>query len=186
MPKRILLLVLLAGLALPAAAAELAGVKMPDRVDASGKSLVLNGMGVRKATILRVKVYVAGLYLEQKSTSAAEILSSTQIKRLVLYFVHDASQSQVSDAWKEGFAKNAGNVAPLQNRLNQLVGFMTDFRPGNSLVFTYRPNSGVEVAVNQQIRGTLPGDDFARALFSIWLGPKPPNDDLKAGLLGLH
>ena len=35
-----------------------------------------------------------------------------------------------------------------------------------------------------QGKGPIPGEDFARALFGIWLGPKPPNPDLKSGLLG--
>ena len=33
-------------------------------------------------------------------------------------------------------------------------------------------------------QGTIKGDDFAKAFFSIWLGAKPPNPELKAGLLG--
>jgi len=187
MSKRSFLVLLsLFALALPAVAAELAGVKMPDRVVVSGKPLLLNGMGIRKATFLRVKVYVAGLYLETKSTDAAKILASTQIERLSLHFVHDASRSQVSDAWKEGFEKNGEKLAPLRERLEKLQGFMTDFRPGDTLEFTCFPGSGVEVAVKGQVRGTLPGDDFTRALLSIWLGPEPPNEDLKTGLLGLH
>ena len=31
---------------------------------------------------------------------------------------------------------------------------------------------------------TLPGKDFADAIFSVWLGAKPVDGDLKKGLLG--
>jgi hypothetical protein len=31
---------------------------------------------------------------------------------------------------------------------------------------------------------TIPGKDFADALFSVWLGPKPVEDALKRALLG--
>jgi hypothetical protein len=40
------------------------------------------------------------------------------------------------------------------------------------------------VGVNGTVKGTIAGDDFGRALFSIWLGSRPPNPGLKAGLLG--
>ena len=52
------------GLALGSAApaAELAGVTMPDTDTVEGKTLKLNGLGLRKKMVF--KVYVAGLYLE--------------------------------------------------------------------------------------------------------------------------
>jgi hypothetical protein len=50
--------------------------------------------------------------------------------------------------------------------------------------FTYKPRSGVLVDVGGAAKGTVEGDDFAKALLSIWLGARPPNANLKAGLLG--
>ena len=47
-------------------AASLAGVTLPDSQQVAGKNLVLNGLGLRSK--MMVKVYVAGLYLEQKSS----------------------------------------------------------------------------------------------------------------------
>jgi hypothetical protein len=181
----VLLVATLLGLSAPASARELAGVNMPERVSVAGKTLVLNGMGVRKATFLNVKVYVAGLYLESKSADPAVVIASVQTKRLVLQFVRDVTRDQIVDAWEEGFRKNGDKDLPrLRARIRQLDGWMTAFHSGDALTFTYVPGSGVEVKVKGAIAGTLPGDDFARALFSIWLGPEPPNADLKAGLLG--
>lgn len=179
------LVLALVGFSAPAPARELAGVKMPDRTMVAGKSLVLNGMGIRKATILNVKVYVAGLYLEAKSTDAASVIASVKVKRLVLQFVRDVTRDQIIEAWKEGFEKNAGKDLPrLQSRIATLNGAMVKFRSGEALTFSYVPGSGIEVQVKGTVAVTLPGDDFARALFSIWLGQEPPNAELKAGLLG--
>src|SRR5262245_6919743 len=47
----------------PALGAECLAVKVPDSVKTGGADLVLNGLGIRKATFLEVKVYVAALYL---------------------------------------------------------------------------------------------------------------------------
>ena len=49
-------------------AGSLAGVSLPDSQQVAGKTLALNGLGLR--TKFMVKVYVAGLYLEQKSSDA--------------------------------------------------------------------------------------------------------------------
>ena len=63
------------GLAAEAAAAkELAGATMPDTLTVAGKTLKLNGMGLRKKAIF--KVYVGGLYLEAPSKDAAAILAA--------------------------------------------------------------------------------------------------------------
>jgi hypothetical protein len=42
---------------------------------------------------------------------------------------------------------------------------------------------GIEVDVNGAVKGTIAGEDFARAFISIWLGAMPPNPELKSGLL---
>jgi hypothetical protein len=182
---RVALVAALLGLSPSLSARELAGVNMPDRVASAGRSLVLNGMGIRKATFLKVKVYVAGLYLERKSADANTVIGSAQAKRLVLQFVRDVTRDQIVEAWQEGFEKNAGQDLPrLRARIRQLSGWMADLHAGDVLTFTSVPGSGVEVQVRGKITGTLPGDDFARALFSIFLGPEPPNADLKIGLLG--
>lgn len=158
---------------------------MPDRIDVAQKALVLNGMGMREATILNVKVYVAGLYLETKSSDARQVIESAQVKRLVLHFVRDVKRDQVTDAWNDGFRKNAGkNAAALAARIQKLNGWMRDFRPHDTLTFTCVPGTGVTVDVNATTKGTIEGDDFARGLLSIWLGADPPNASLKAGLLG--
>ena len=40
------------------------------------------------------------------------------------------------------------------------------------------------VEINDAAKGTVDGADLAAAMLGIWLGPEPPNDDLKDGLLG--
>lgn len=170
--------------AAPAWAAERAGVSHPDTAQVAGKTLVLNGLGVREATILNVDVYVAALYLPARTSNAQQILSSNDPKKLVLKFVRDVGRADVVNAWNEGFANNAGNVAPLRERINKLNSWMTDMPNRGTLAFTYEPGVGVKVEVNGVNKGTIAGEDFARALFSIWLGPKPPNAGLKRGLLG--
>jgi hypothetical protein len=57
-------------------------------------------------------------------------------------------------------------------------------KSGQRLRFVHRPGEGIQVDGDRTNKGVIAGDDFARALFSIWLGSRPPNTGLKAGLLG--
>ncbi len=166
-------------------AGELAGVALPDQVTVEEKTLSLNGLGLRQATWLKVNVYVVGLYLESRSADAEAIIASEQTKRIVMQFVRAVGRKEIVKAWSESFAENAGDGAEaLKPRVDTLNSWMPDLVKGGTIVFTYLPGVGVRVEALGQMKGTIPGGDFAHALFSIWLGAKPPNPGLKAGLLG--
>jgi hypothetical protein len=172
-------------LAAPAHAAECGGVRLPDSVTVNGTELTLNGLGLREATVFNVDVYVAGLYLEHRSTSGPEIIASPGPKRLVLRFVRDVSHDEMAEALQQGFARNAGGaLGSLNARVARLSGWMPELHDGSVVTFTYQPGAGVQVQTGASVRGTIEGDDFARVFFSIWLGASPPNAGLRRGLLG--
>lgn len=169
--------------AVPAHARECADVRFPDRVTVEGTSLVLNGLGVREATVFNVNVYVAALYVEQRSNSGPAILGSDTKKRLVLRFLRDVDRADIVGAFNEGFQHAAGGGA-LAARIRQLNGWVPQARERASWTFTYVPGTGLHAAFGGRERGVIPGADFARAFFGIWLGSHPPNPGLKTGLLG--
>lgn len=173
--------------AIPAAhAQECEGVRMPSRITVEGRTLVLNGMGVREATAFNVNVYVAGLYLEGGRTrSSAEAVRPDKAKKLVLMFVRDVDREDIVEAWSTGFRQNAGqSFQEHRANLQRLNGWMTNVREGQEMSFTYVPGKGIQVRVGNRTRGTIEGDEFARVFFSIFVGPRPPNAGLKTGLLG--
>jgi len=173
----------LAAVAVPAHARRCEDVTFPDRVSVAGTQLVLNGLGVREATVFNVNVYVAALYLEQRSTSGPAILASDTKRRLVLHFVRDVDRDDITGAFTEGF-QHAGGGAALAARIRQLNGWVPAARDGASWTFTYVPGEGTHAAFGGRERGVIPGADFMRAFFGIWLGSHPPNSGLKRGLLG--
>jgi len=161
------------------------GVAFPEQIQTDGATLTLNGLGLRKATFLKVKVYVGALYLPQASQDANAILKANAPKQLVLHFVRDVGGDDLSKGWDEGFENNAGEqLAALKPRIDAFKAMMTDVKKGDTLSMRHKPGAGVEVAVKGAAKGAIKGDDFARALFAIWLGQNPPNDELKTGLLG--
>ncbi len=164
-------------------AASLAGVTLPDTTQVGGTTLVLNGMGVRSKSM--VKVYVGGLYLPRKSSDAESILKSDEAKQLTMKFLHAVAKSQLVDTFNGSFADNApGAVSSMKSEIAQLMGALDSMKVGDQLAFTYVPGTGTSVAINGQNKVTIAGAAFAPVLFSAWLGPKPPNADMKKGLLG--
>src|SRR5215831_9198569 len=161
------------------------GVNFPDQVQVDGTTLALNGLGLRLATMLKVKVYVAALYVAKTSNDANAILGASTPSELVLHFVRDVGASDMRKAWEEGFEKSAKDQMPaLKDRIATLNGWMADMKTGQKMTFTFKPGTGVQVDVNGSAKGTIKGDDFAKAFLAIWLGPEPPNPEIKAGLLG--
>jgi hypothetical protein len=183
--KRLAAALVALALASPAAARKVGGHEFPDAIDAGGQRLVLNGGGLRKK--LFVKVYAAALYLPQPSREDAAVVALEAPKAVVMSFLRDLSRAQVMGAFREGFEKNsAGPGLPdLLSRLDRLAeAIPEELKEGQDMSVTYVPGEGTTVQAAGGRKVTIPGKDFADALFRNWLGPKPADDDLKAGLLG--
>ena len=168
-----------------AAARDCDGVSFPEQVQVHGETLTLNGLGLRKATIFGIKVYVGALYLPHPTADAAAILGSQQPAEVELRFVFHVTAGQLRSAWQEGFEKSAGGELPgLQTRIAQLDGWMQSVGSGQRMTFLRIPGVGIQYSLDGALQGTISGDDFAKAFLAIWLGPSPPSPGLRAGLLG--
>jgi hypothetical protein len=164
-------------------AADVSGVNVPDTATVDGKALKLNGAGLRKKAIF--KVYVAGLYVETPSHDAAALLSSNQVKSMRLHMLRSLKGKQISDAIVEGFERNSkAQQEKLKARLDQLTAMFPDVSEGDDIVMTWVPDKGTKVTIRGTDRGTIDGRDFADALFAVWLGPDPVQEDLKKALVG--
>jgi hypothetical protein len=166
-----------------AAGVEVAGVKMAEKVTIEGRSLKMNGMGLRKGLVF--KVYVAGLYLESPSRDAPTIISSDQIKSMRLHILRSLSGPEVADAISEGFWRNVKQPRnAFEERVGRLRAMIPDVREGDLIELTYVPGKGTVVAAGGRQKGVIEGKDFADVLFSVWLGENPVQSDLKKALLG--
>jgi hypothetical protein len=158
-------------------------ISFPRHLQVSGSDLTLNGLGVRKATFLKVNVYVAALYVAQPSRDPKAIIESDQPQQITLQFVRNVGADDLRKAFVEDFEHDP-SAAALKERVARLNGWMSDMKTGQRLIFVRLPHSGIQVSVNGVQKGLIEGDDFARALISIWMGATPPNPELKSGLLG--
>jgi hypothetical protein len=179
----VLALLAVTTLGIAARAGELAGATLPDTLNAGEKAVKLNGLGLRKKTM--IKVYVGGLYLETLSTDADKILAADQAKAIRMHFLRGLTKGQIVEGFQEGFEANAKDKTGQKAAFEKMLALVPDRKAGETLTFVYLPGKGTTVQAGDKDLGTFEGKGFADAVFSIWLGPKPPTEDLKKGMLGL-
>lgn len=167
----------------PAFSAEEAGVTLPDTVMVNSHKLMLNGIALREKFVF--DVYVAGLYLMEKSSDTNAILQNDGPRMMVMHFLRDVDAKAINKAWYEGLDANVENVTPeLRAKFDQLANMMSDIKDGEVMGFTYDPATGTEVMVAGQSKGGIMGKDFADAILATWIGPKPgPGKSFKKHLL---
>ncbi|MGE0623496.1 MAG: chalcone isomerase family protein [Pseudomonadales bacterium] len=163
-------------------AAELSGVTFQDSIPAGAQNISLNGLGLRKVTF--IKVYVGGLYLAAPTSDAQTVLDSEQAKAVRMHFLRDVSRDQLIEAFEEGFDANAPDKDGSGPEFERMLTLVPDVKEGEELTFLYLPGAGTTLTLGAAELGTFTGKPFSDAVFSLWMGPKPPNADLKKGMLG--
>lgn len=172
-------------------AGELEGVRLDDRVQVDGQALELNGMALRTSWLVRI--YVAGLYLPRKATSADSAINGDGPKRMVLVMMRDATAEQFCEFIEGGL--NANNdeadikrVRAQTESLYSKIRAIGEASAGTRIVLDYAPSTA---ATTLLVDGTPQGEpihgrEFFRALLRIWLGERPAQPQVKRMLLGVE
>jgi hypothetical protein len=169
--------------ALPAAAAERDGVAFPDRVEAAGRTLVLNGTGTRTYSLLRIKVYVAALYLEAPSRDAAAVLASPGPKLVTMRYLQPVGRDDAAEAWRHYLEANCTGACRLPaDAVERFAALLDPVAKGDTQAFLFA-DGGVELSANGRARGRVDDPAFARLLLATWIGDAPTSEAVKEGLL---
>jgi Chalcone isomerase-like len=170
-----------------APAVTLAGIDIPETYQIDGKTLVLNGYALRTLTLLRVKIYVAALYMPQKTYDAQGVMASPGPKVVVVHYLHSGTKDQVESRYREGEAENCGNGgcdASLEADFERLVKTAPAIEAGDTATFVVTDKT-LRIAFNNR-----PLEQFGRAalgnlVLASFIGPHPPSTEFRASLLGL-
>jgi Chalcone isomerase-like len=186
MQRALLILAIVVPAWFVARAAELDGVQMPDTLEVDGKTLKLNGFGLRTYSFLDIHIYVASLYLEHLSTDPAAIIRSPETKLLTVRFERSVSAEDARKAWREGLQNNC--LAPCHLDPADVERFLAEVpdmhnRDNYSVLFTQH---GATVTVGGRRIGAITQRQFAEAILATFLGPRPASPKLKQALLAGH
>lgn len=174
----------LLALCFSAHAATLAGVTLPDSSTVGGQPVTLNGLGLREKFLF--DIYVGGLYLTKTTHDGAAAIAADEPKKVVMHFVYSkVTHQQMIDSFEEQFGQLPAAAAQRAN-IEKIESWVpAEITAGKELIFEYTPGVGTSMFVGSQKMGTIPGTDFMKLVFSIYVGPHPPTEDLKRGMLGL-
>ncbi len=164
---------------------EIEGIDIPESVTVSGKSLQLNGAGVR--TKFFFDIYIGALFLPAKVTTYSGVVAMPGPKQVSMTFLYDeVAREKLTAAWDEGFENNLpeSDLAALKDRLEQFNGLFVTAHKGDVFTFTFLADGSTRVVFNGKEAGRIAGEDFQQALLLVWLGDNPADSDLKKGMLG--
>ena len=160
----------------------------PGDASVAGTPLQLNGVGLRAAFIY--KVYLAGLYLPAKATTGAAVFSETGPKRLQVRMLMNGPSDEFAKAFTGGIAKRtpAAQVAAMKDRIaafDRTLRSVGDVKKGDVVNLDYAPAVGLTMTINGKPYGApVPGADLYAALLDIFVGDRPVDARMKAGMLG--
>lgn len=186
MKKFILLLVAVATFQVASAQTQVGEVTLPNTLSFNSQNLNLNGTGIRTKALM-LKLYSAGLYLKQKSSDAKAITDADETMAIRLVITSRfVSSDAMTEAVEEGFdASTDGNTKPIKNEIKKFMSFFSDeIVESDTFDITYQKGKGSVMYKNGKELGSIAGMEFKKALFGIWLGKYPADDELKEGLLG--
>jgi hypothetical protein len=159
--------------------------EIPSAMEYKGTKLILNGQGTRVKFFM--KVYDSSLYLVSASSNAEEIINKDAAMAIRI----DVTSSLVTvDAMKkalsDGLVKSTGNnTGPITKEIDQLTStFNSDVSTGDFYEFIYLPDAGTNVVKNSEYIDTIPGIEFKKAFFGIWISNNPIQKNLKKAMLG--
>jgi hypothetical protein len=191
-------LVLSCGLALAAPlAADVSepktGVTFSERLEGTDQVLLGVGLRVKKITFIKVSVYAVGLYVSEAALKgplasqrgkppSPELFKLLQWgdfdKTLVLRFVRDVGERKVQDAMREALAQDTDPKI-----LDIFVSFFPEVRNGGECRLSWLPGGRLEATMLGQRKPAIADKSFAAAVFGLYVGEHPLQEDIRAGLV---
>jgi|GEM_PF-6959616 len=148
--------------------------------------LTLNGEGLRVAEFLflKFKAYRAKLFVLEKSSDPNVLLESKSPMELSIEYLRDFDLKQTKDAWTFQYRDSeAPKYSGIEEDIKSLRESSKAIRSGDTHKFKFLDQK-TEFFINQEKVTEFKRPEFRKSFLHIFLGPKPPTEDLKKGLLG--
>jgi hypothetical protein len=159
------------------------GVSFNTELKLDGENLVINGAGLREKYFM--DLYVAGLYVPKKTEDAKKVIyDDTEMAIHIKIVSSSVTRERFIESVNAGFATSKHGSAS-KEEIKKFAGFFSEpIKEGDKINLDYIPGKGVRVTKNGDVKGTIAGLDFKKALFGIWFGTPPVQESLKNEMLG--
>ena len=157
----------------------------PDTLAAGGRTLALNGVGVRVFFHI-VDAYATGLYLGQPAHTADAVIAGPNPKAVLTTFLHAATLGQVrdeSEAIHRRFCAQTACSAADQASYAIFMAHLAPTHAGETQLIVVT-DAGVAITRDNQPVVTIPDPSFGQNLIRSLLGPAAPTARYRRGLLG--
>jgi len=168
-------------------ARQIEGVEIPESVKVEGKTLHLNGAGMRTISPLDVPVnlYVASFYTPEPIRNEKAALAAEAPLQFNFTFLQGVNKTLISQAWRAQFSHSVTETYPGyehdKDTFLQLLGNL-DKNGRDTVEFV---GDETRVLDSGRLMGVVHGRNFQKAYLSLLFGPKPASRRLKPELLGL-
>ncbi len=167
---------------------KISGVVFDRRVQVAGADLQLNGVGMR--AVAWFKAYAVGMYLTARAGSAEQAVNTPGPKRLQLRMMRELPAVEFTKAFRQGMGRNGtaelqAKLATRVERFSEVITALGTLREGDTVNLDFDPARGTLFTMNGKAHGAATeGEDFYANLLLAFVGDKPYDEKMKAGLLG--
>ena len=156
------------------------------------QTLLLNGNGIRHQAAS--PLYSAGLYLDQRAATSAEVLGRVGAGQLRVVMLRDVSAAEMGELLASGMVANASDeelnrLIPALFGLGVLLGEQKKLAAGDSFQIESKPGGEMTISIKtpsqvEPVMRVFAQPELFGLMLRMWLGSHPADEGLKNALLG--
>ncbi len=159
-----------------------------DAITVNGTDMVVTGVALREKTFLKVDVYTIVSYVKKGVSlgedKAAGLLNLEEPKMLQMDLTRGFSNKKLKNAFSEVIEDNYDDMSAFQSDMDTFLAYFTaDAEEGDRIIFGFCPAEGLKTSLNGTELGVIDNVAFMKALWTVWFGAKPANEDMRDNLV---
>lgn len=156
---------------------------IPSIINIDGKTLQLNGSGIRKKFFF--KIYIGALYTENKISNINDLFKDDFNGMIRMRFLYKKVDSKkLRDAFVEDITHNTPEYINDEAVKKFINTFNFDTVSGDIVDIVFKDGKYVIVKYNGEVKNTIESKKLVEAVLKVWFGDKPVNEKLKKAMLG--
>ncbi len=169
----------------PALSAQIDGVTFPDEYRAGDGRLAIRGYAILNYMLV-IRAYAGALYLAP-AVPRSHALSDTP-RILELHYFHAISAEEFRTSTTEMIRRNTTpeTFNGIRREIDAMNALYRNVSPGDRYRAEYIPGKGTTLYLKGKALGTVSGEVFSKAFFSIWIGSNPIDRSFRDRLLGMR